>query len=203
MLHFSEKIMFFIFIFVSFSRIGWDKMNTEKLLLLSCSICNKEVRSIRNGTNFEALPNSECSNPNTTNMFCNFINETKSTVNEYFKKGDIPANACSIIGPCVPQNVAGRNGTYCYSCRFLSSLLYYVHSAERERFLTRFCASSRGNLADFCSYITDGKVEIFLKSMEKAKNANQLCDSVRFCHRPKGNANRRSGRIIFKKREEL
>lgn len=178
-------------------------MNTEKLLLLSCSICNKEVRSIRNGISVEALPNSECSNPNTTNMFCNFIEEIKTTINDYFKKGNIPMNACSIVGPCVPQNVTGRNGTYCYPCRFMSALLYHVQPSEREKFLIKFCASTRGNLADLCSYITDGKIEIFLKSMEKSKNANQLCDNVKFCHKPKGYSNRRSGRIIFKKREEL
>lgn len=196
--------MLFIFTAAALARIQWEKMNTEKQLILSCAVCNKVVRAIRNGTKIEPIPGSECAKPETQNQLCRFIEEVNATVGELFKDGRIPPNPCAIMGPCVPVNVSGKCGTFCYPCRLLSSQLFYVPKGQRREYLTSFCASTRAGLAEFCSFLEDGKVDMFLKSMERAKNPNQLCDNIKFCHSVNsGFAGRRSGRVIFKKREEL
>lgn len=157
----------------------WHLFTTEKDLLQSCNFCLKFLKAFQNTTKkIHVDPDSECSNPQTDNKFCKLIDGLNNTFAKY---ETIPSNLCGIVGPCVPQDSQFFNGTHCYACRYMTSLLTFVPESDRRQTIVSLCASSHSVFKDLCALIDKKKLETFVTAFNRINSSSRYCVASKMC----------------------
>ena len=164
-------------------RTNWRIFETESNLLSACSICNKIVSILRNNSSELIIPeeNTECSNPNSKNIYCRFINDITKNIKDKFKD-KIPQFACSIVGPCIQPTSQNSTGELCFQCRYLSSIALEYRPGDRILALQKFCSSSRTIFSDICQKIEEEKHNKYYQLIDKSKNISYPCIQTGYCN---------------------
>lgn len=150
----------------------WTLFESERELLQACAMCTKYVRMRKSPSSLQVAANEECASPDTTNRFCRlmrFINQSSDP------------SVCSNPGPCVPQTVPSHRGTYCYSCRFVSSFLMLFESGTRLAKVQTLCAGSRSSFSEFCTMLDSQGIEAYVAALNRANSPMNYCIASKMC----------------------